>query len=337
MYGSAMRVLTGPQIRAAVPMETAIAAMRSAFAQRALEEVEAPLRTVLTTPHGHLLVMPAWLGGSGDLAVKLVSVVPGNPERGLPRVLGLVALFDPVTGSPRAVLHGATVTALRTAAVTGLATDLLARPDARTLAIVGAGALAADQIAAVCSVRSIAEVRVYAPTHSHAQAACRGVRNARATATVAEAIRGADIVVTVTTSVDPVFDDADLAPGAHIVAVGAWRPELCEIPSVTVRRARVFVDDRVAATTESGDLIRAGVGPGDVAGDLAELVLARAAGRTSDAELTLFESVGLAIEDAALAGAVVEVAEQKGIGTVADFGDSPRPELVGARQSGDHP
>jgi ornithine cyclodeaminase len=293
-------------------MPRAIEAVRAAFADGAV----VPPRAVLATGAGHTLVMPAWLPGSRDLAVKVVSVVSANPERGLPRIVGLVVAFDPDTGAPLALLPGPTVTALRTGAVSGLATSLLARPDAEVLAVLGAGALARDQIAAVAAVRPIRQIRVYAPTRAHAEAVARDAVGARAVASAAEAVRGADVVVTATPSTTPVLDDADLAAGVHLCAVGSWRPDMQEIPAATMRRARVFVDDRHAALAESGDLARAG--DVAIAGDLRELLAGVVPGRTSPDQVTLFESVGLASEDAALVGVAVREALTRGFGRVVD-------------------
>lgn len=268
-------------------------------------------------------MMPAWLGRSRDLAVKVVSVRPTNPGRGLPRIVGVVVLFDGKTGLPIALLDGATLTALRTAAVTALATRLLSRKDVRSLAILGAGALAADQLAAVLAVREIHDVRVFAPTRAHAEAVVRTVPNwvrGRVATSAADAVRGADLVVTVTSSSSPVFEDRDLARGAHVAAVGAWRPDMQEIPGATMARATVVADDRAAAWAESGDLIVARnegwIGDDHVRAELGDLVSGRHPGRTSDAEITLFESVGLAIEDAALGGVALAAAEARGLGTL---------------------
>ena len=317
-----MRVLSATALRTALPMPHAIAAVRNAFAQLHKGRAVAPVRTVMAAAGGHTLLMPAWLPDDNALAVKIASVRPDNPARGLPRVQGLVVAFDPDRGDPIAILHGGTLTALRTAAVSGLAIDLLARREPAVLAVLGAGALARDHVAAVRSVREVREVRVFAPTQAHAEAVAADV-SGRAVRSAAEAVRGADIVVTVTSSPQPVFDDADLSPGATIAAVGAWQPETAEIGARTMARAAVFVEDRQAAWAESGDLGLARqsghIGPDHVAADLGALVAGAHPGRTDPDGIVVFESVGLAVEDAAVAAAAVAAAAEVGLGGIVEL------------------
>ncbi len=317
-----LRVLTADDVRAALPMPDAIEAMRVAFAELARGQAQSPQRLHITTEQGTALFMPAYLPQSQALAQKIVSVFPQNPKRGLPTIHGLVIVLDPETGAPLALLEGATLTAIRTAAATGLATDLLARPESQVLAIIGAGGQAYDQVRAVLAVREIREVRVASKRGQSAQALAQRLREegipARAT-DVRSAVQGADILCAATDSTTPVFLDADVKPGAHINLIGAYTPEMQEAPAATILRARVFVDDVMAAAHEAGDIIkvvRAGLySMNDLAGTLGQLVLGEVPGRESPEEITLFKSVGLAVQDAAAAARALARAEALGLGS----------------------
>jgi ornithine cyclodeaminase len=332
-----MLILNARAVRDALPMPRAIAAMKAAFA--ALTEGRA-----LVPPRVHMdikahdavcLVMPAYVGGTGGtggvgpedeaLAVKVVSLYPGNVPRNLARIQAAVMLFEPDTGRPLALLDGAALTAIRTGAASGAATDLLARPNASRVAILGAGVQARTQLQAVCTVRDIAEVRIYSPTRAKADALIadlagvdRVPRNMHACASAAQAVRGAEIICAATTSKTPVFDDADIADGAHVNLVGSYQPHVRECPAATVKRAFVVVDSYTDAKHEAGDLIQpieAGeFGWDHVKAELGELVLGRKPGRTSDEQLTLFKSVGVAVQDAYAAGAAVRRAREMGLG-----------------------
>ena len=332
-----MRALTAAEIRALVPMRTAVELMKTVFAAYSAGETVTPLRTPVNMPDGRgvTLFMPAFVpaGDATPAAVgaKIVSVFSGNPARGLPTINAIVVLVDPETGVPLGILEGATITALRTGAVSGAATDLLARPDASTLAIVGAGAQGVTQAAAVCAVRDIREIRVadvsVASTASFAErlavwnaAAAERVRPA---SEVEHAVRDADVICTATTATQAVFDDAWLAPGTHINAVGAYTPTMQEIPDATIARARIVVDATEAARHEAGDLIQA-IGRGVIAEDalrteLGHLVSGRAAGRQSVDEITLFKSVGNAIQDMIVAGMALQAASDAGVGRDVDL------------------
>ena len=330
-----MRVLSAADVRQALPMSAAIEAMRQAFAALSAGRAEVPARIHLAVPShdGITLVMPAFVAAdpqAGDataeaLAVKVVSLFAGNAARGLARIQAAVLVFEPDTGRPAALLEGAALTALRTAAASGLATDLLARADARTAAIFGAGVQARTQLEAVCTVRRIETAWVYDPQPGRAEAlaaelAGRGPipADVRAAADPREALADADVVCTATVARQSVFADADLQAGAHVNAVGSYQPDVCEVPPETVARARVFVDSRQAALAEAGDLIqpiRAGrIGPEHIRAELGELVLGRATGRASADEITLFKSVGLAVQDAVAARVALARAAELGLG-----------------------
>ncbi len=324
-----MLVLDAADVRRALPMADAIEAMKGAFAALSSGRAVVPERIRLDVePHdGVSLIMPAFIDdeGGGALAVKVVSLFDHNRERGLPRIQAAVLALEADTGRPVALLEGAALTAIRTGAASGAATDLMARPDSRTAAILGAGVQGRTQLEAVCTVRPIETVWVYDPAAGAVQAlvdemAGRGPIPAdlRPAADPREALAGADVVCAATTSQAPVFADADLKPGAHVNAVGSYQPHVQEVPAETVVRARLVVDSRRAALAETGDLIQPiceGLITADhIQADLGELVLGKAMGRTSEEEITLFKAVGVAVQDAAAARAALARAEQLGLG-----------------------
>ena len=318
-----LRVLTAQDIQQALTMPAAIASMRSAFAELARGQAQSPQRLVIDTGSGVALFMPAFLSQSKALAQKIVSVFPQNPARGLPTINGLVIVLDAETGEPAALMDGGKLTSIRTGAASGLATDLLARADSRILALIGAGGQAYDQVRAVMAVREIEEVRIASRSgHSAARLAQQlqdeGIA-ARAV-DVRTAVQGADIITTATTSTTPVFLDADIAPGTHINLVGAYTPQMQEAPAATIMRARVFVDDVMAAAHEAGDIIkpiRANLySTKELAGTLGELVLGQVQGRLTNEDITVFKSVGLAIQDAAAAQAALKAAQAQNLGQI---------------------
>jgi ornithine cyclodeaminase/alanine dehydrogenase-like protein (mu-crystallin family) len=324
-----MRVLNADDVRRALPMAAAIEAMRRAFAALSAGRAVVPPRArVPIEPHdGESLVMPAFVRDEqGDaLAVKVVSLFDRNPERGIARIQAAVVALDPETGRPEALLEGATLTAIRTGAASGLATDLLARPDSRTAAIFGAGVQARTQLEAVCTVREIETAWVYDPRPGAAgdfaaEMAGSGPVPAdlRSAADPRQAAADADVICTATTSAAPVFADADLKSGAHVNAVGSYQPHVQEVPAETVVRARVVVDSRQAALDETGDLIqpiREGLITAEhIHAELGEIVLGRAEGRSSPEQITLFESVGVAVQDALAARTALQRARQLGLG-----------------------
>ena len=288
-----------------LPVADAVDALSRAFAS---DEGGGPPRAHVEVPGGDLLLMPAH--APGGVGVKLVTVAPANPGLGLPLIHGLYVLFAADTLAPVATIDGAALTALRTAAVSALATRHLARPDASRLLVFGAGTQARSHVAALRAVRPITHVMVVARTLASAAALVEDLRaegvDAR-TGTPAS-VRSADIVCTCTTSGTPVFDGTLLAAGTHVNAVGAYRPDARELDGETLRRGRVVVEDRAAAMAEAGDLLLAidegAITAAHVVADLRELV-AGAAVRTSDAQVTVFKSVGLALEDLAVARAAV--------------------------------
>jgi ornithine cyclodeaminase/alanine dehydrogenase-like protein (mu-crystallin family) len=239
---------------------------------------------------GFLGSMPAYAGG--QLGAKLVTFFPNN--QGVPTHHALVVLFKPETGEPLAVMDGRLITEMRTAAVSAAATNVLARRDATMLAILGSGVQAQSHLESLRLVRDFREVRVWSPRSARAFAERCGVRLARS---AEEAVRGADVVVVATTSRTPVLKGEWLSPGTHVNAVGAPRPDWRELDDEVLRRAKLYVEQRAAASRESGDVIAGG----KIFAELREVFNSRKAGRESAEEITLFKSVGVAVEDLASA------------------------------------
>ena len=287
-----MRILTAAETRHCLPMADAIDAMEDAFgADRQL-----PQRELV----GSSFFMPGRVGTTSG--IKVVSVVPGNP-------VGIVAVFD-AEGSPVGIVDGPTLTAIRTAAGAGLATRLLAAPTARRMAMLGAGAMARDQIAAVTLVRPIDEIVVWSRDHGRAQGLAAEV-GGRAAESADEAVDEADVITTATPSRTPLFSGRSLkSDGVHINAIGGYSPEMIEIPADVVVKAFRVVDDRGAAAVEAGDLINAGVEPNAELGELLDSPWSRTH------KVTLFKSVGIASQDIAAAAAALVNAQRLGIGTV---------------------
>jgi alanine dehydrogenase len=322
-----LRVLSKEDVRRALPMVEAVEAMKAAFAQLSAGRADVPLRTPIEVPahNGVTLFMPAYLSDDDLMAVKIVSVFNDNPARGLPLIHALVVVVEPTTGQPQAAMDGTYLTALRTGAASGAATDLLARPDARVAAIFGAGAQGRTQLEAVCAVRPIERAWVF-DLNPEGAAAYADEMSARLALPVSvagsptEALRQADVVCTATTSSSPVFADADLQPGVHINAVGAYTPQMQEVPTETVARAKVVIDHHESSLAEAGDLIipmkHGLIGKDHVYAELGEIAAGLKPGRTSNDEVTLFKSVGVAVQDVAAAGRVLAAAERLGLGVV---------------------
>jgi ornithine cyclodeaminase len=290
-----------------LPMRAAIDALHAGFGTERLPE--APLRTHVQTHAGTLYLMPSH--GSPGVGVKLVTLTGSNPGRGLPFIHAAYALFDADTQAPVAILDGASLTALRTAAVSGLATRFLARADARRLVLYGAGVQARSHLEAMRAVRPIEDVVVVSRSKEPARALVADAAAAGVAARIGEpgAEREADIVCTCTTSETPVVTGRELPEGVHVNAVGAYLPTMREIDTDGVRRARVVVETREAALAEAGDLLipidEGSIGPEHVVADLAELVRG-ASVRASPEDVTLFESVGVAFEDLIVARAAAD-------------------------------
>lgn len=306
--------LDGDAIRAGVPIADLLDAVEAAYRDVAEGRDRSPLRTRVELPSGDLLLMPGVRDGGAGSSVKLVTVVPANAARGLPTVQAIVAWFDADTGRPLALLDGEALTAMRTGAASGVATRLLARTGAETLAVIGAGGQAEWQIRAVAVARPIRRVLVHARTQAAREAfaarmaAATGLQ-VEATETAEEAVREADVICCATTSTAPVFDAAWVRPGTHVNGIGAFRLGMIELPpALFARAALVAVDARAAAMAEAGDLvaaIEAGLVSGDDLVEIGSIEAGWAARRPADA-ITVFKSVGLAIQDVAAAELIAE-------------------------------
>ena len=287
-------VLDEAAVQQRLRYEELIPAVADALAALAAGKVVQPVRTVLPIePHrGFFAVMPAYAGAMG---AKLVTFYPHNV--GVHTHHALIVMLKPETGEPLAVLDGRLITEMRTAAASAVATQHLARKNAKVLGIIGSGVQAGSHLAALRHVRDFQEVRVWSPRNAAAFAQKHGVK---AVASAEQAARGADVVVVAVTATTPILEGRWLAPGAHVNAIGATRPNWRELDDQLVTTARVFVDSRDAATKESGDIIAS---KGEIT-EIGAVVSGTAAGRRNDQEITLFKSVGVAVEDVA-AGALV--------------------------------
>jgi ornithine cyclodeaminase/alanine dehydrogenase-like protein (mu-crystallin family) len=323
---SQLLFLSAGDVRRALPMREAVEVMKTAFAALSAGEAVMPLRSHVELPgsHGRLLLMPCFLPNANALSLKAVTVFDGNPGRGLPRIQALVTLYDGGTGRPLAVMDGAAVTALRTGAASGAATDLLARPDSVSAGILGAGVQARTQLEAVCAVRAIRTARVFdtdrpaAEAYAREMSAALGIEVA-AMDNAAEAVRDADIICAATSARSPVFADADLKQGVHVNGAGSYQPDMQEVPAETVLRARVIVDHRESALAEAGDIlvpIQQGRYAADrIAAELGEIVSGKKPGRITPDDITFFKSVGVAIQDLAVASRILANARRLGLGT----------------------
>jgi ornithine cyclodeaminase len=317
-------LLTERDVRAVLSMPDLIEAMAGALDACSAGRVAQPVRTVLEVgaDHNYFGVMPASLDDPAAVGAKLVTVFHRNHEHGLPSHLATIVLLDHKTGALMALLDGRYITEARTAAVSAVSVRHLARKNASVLAIIGSGVQARSHLEAIGHVATLTDVRVWSPTASRREAFAReastAARPVRAVADAATAVRGADLVVLATASRVPVIDNADIADGTHIAAVGACRPDQREMPTALVRRARVYVDSRAAALKEAGDLLlpmgEGAIGADHIAGELGDLVGGRVAGRRTAGDVTIFKSLGLAVEDVVAARLAVERARVMNLG-----------------------
>ena len=317
--------LSAEDVRRALPMSAAIAAMRLAFRQLADGHVSLPPRQHIESPgnNGRALVMTCHSTAHQLFSLKFITLFGDNRSKGLPLIQSIVMLADGATGEPLVVMDGAVLTSIRTGAASGLATDLLARPDAAEIAVFGAGVQARTQLEAICTVRPIRRGYVYDPDLAAAERMASEMstllnRPIECVASPAQALEHADVVCTATTSPVPVFDDAGLKHGTHINAIGSYRPQVSEIPPATVCRSRIVVDHRDSALEEAGDLL----GPlrqGLLAGsqfwaELGDVLLGRSPGRENPGDITIFKSVGVAIQDLCAAACALENARHLQLG-----------------------
>ncbi len=317
-------VFSEKDVRQVLDMESCIEAMTEVLSSLAREELYQPLRFVVRPPADELLgLMPAWRGGaSAVFSLKEIVVSPGNSARGLDPHQGAVLLHDGVTGQLRAILNASAITEIRTAAVSAVATRSLARPDASVVAILGSGVQGRAHVDAMRAVLPDAELRIWSRTAEHATGlALRG--NANVCESVEEAVAGAHVVCTTTSSREPILQRAWLSPGAHVNAVGSSVPWARELDVATVVEASLFVDRRESTVNESGDYLaaveEAGIDAGHIRAELGEVLIGAHPGRADDEELTLFKSLGLAVEDLAAAELCVARGATRGVGTEVEF------------------
>jgi ornithine cyclodeaminase len=329
-----MIILNADDVRRALPMNEAIEATKQAYASLSDGRAVVPLRTHLSIPNSEAvsLFMPAYVDSKNNqaLAIKVVSLFPDNPSRGLAFIPATVLVFAPQTGQVLALLEGSSLTAIRTGAAGGAAIELLARKDSQVVAIFGAGAQGRTQLEAACTVRNIKTAFIFDPDHEKSKTFTDEMKgkgpittDIRAAHSAKEAVENADIICTATTSLTPVFDDADIRAGTHISAVGSYTPEMQEIPAATIQRAKVIVDSRAAAMEEAGDLIQpisAGLfNKSHIQAELGEVVLGQKAGRETADEITYFKSVGIAVQDAMAAQIALNNAQKMNIGKEIEF------------------
>jgi ornithine cyclodeaminase len=328
-----MLILAREDMRRAATMPEIMDAVAAGFAQLSGGQADVPLRPHITIPaqEATALVMPAYLRGDEKLGVKLLTLFPHNPANGLPAIAALVVLFDTTNGRPLALMDGGLLTALRTGAASGVATRLMARRDARTLAIFGAGGQAFAQVWAVCVARGIERVWLVNRTPEHAQRLAAELRvfgapmpvDVRVAGSAKEALGEADVICCATGSSTPLFEDGDLRPGAHINGIGSYRTTMREVPGATVARARVIVDQLAAAWAEAGELVLARdeglIAETHVVGELGKVVLGQVTGRVDDKQITFFKSVGNAAQDVAAAHVILARARALGLGTTIEL------------------
>ncbi len=305
--------------------------MRDALAGLASGEAYQPLRTIIKPGNaaGLMGLMPAFMSGSNPaLGLKAISVFHGNASIGKDIHQGVVLLLSPETGELLSIMNASAITAIRTAAVSGVATDLLAREDASRLAIIGAGVQARSHLSSMSLVRSIKECRIASRNFDNARAFADEMRDLYpfpivAAKSVASAVDNADMIVTATTSSEPVIKREWLSPGAHLNAVGSSTPAAREVDSATMGIACLFVDRRESAINEAGDYLiplqEGAIGPDHIRAEIGELLTGEKAGRTSPDEVTLFKSLGLAVEDVAAADHLYRKAKEVDAGTWVEF------------------
>lgn len=312
-------------------MHDCIELMADALSALARGEVHQPLRTIVRPPdaRGLLGLMPAYRSGErGAFGLKAICVFPENPAQDKDAHQGAVTLFSRDTGELLALMNASEITAIRTAAVSAVATRLLARENAQQLGIIGAGVQARTHLKALACVRPIQHARVAARNINHAEQLVREMQPhvpfpIEAVQKNEDAVRNADLIVTATSSLEPVINKDWISEGAHVNAIGTHSPGSREIDSATMAVARIFVDRRESALNESGDYLLAAkeglIGPENILGEIGELVIGTKQGRTSEDEITLFKSLGLAIEDVVCAAYLYEQAQSQSVGTWVDF------------------
>jgi ornithine cyclodeaminase len=321
-----LRLLNAHDVRTLLPMDRCIDLMRKAMLLVAQEKAVQPIRCSLLHPNGGglLSMMPGYTSDPEWLGIKVVSVFPGNFGTGRGSHQGMVLLFDPDNGSPVAILDGREITAIRTAAATAVATDVLARTNASTLAILGYGEQAYAHVQALTLVRTFERILVWGRDFAKAQRFCeQAATRIEAVRSVRAAIDDADVVCTATAAAEPILEGKWLRSGQHLDVVGSSIPATAEIDVEAVARSRVFVDFKDSALELAGDIRRAreagAIGEDHILGSIGDLLAGKITGRTSDQDITLFKSLGMICEDLVATDFVLRESERRGIGTLVDW------------------
>ena len=325
-------LLSRADVEKALSMEDSVRLLERGFVELGEGRVDMPQRPVIFVPEndGLAAFMPALVRDMGALAIKTVTAFKGNPKKGLPTIFGTVTLLDIETGVPLSIMDGGYLTAVRTGAASGVATKYLAKENAGIVAIFGAGVQGATQLEAICTVRKISEVRVFDTDRKAAEKfakemAGRGSIPAKIEVVDSpkEALAGADVVATATTSPNPIFDGDDLSPGVHINGVGSHAPKMRELDTKTIIRSKIVCDSVEACLAEAGDLLipieEGALKESDIHGGLADVISGRLPGREDDEEVTLYKSVGLAFQDAVTALHTYQKAKNEGLGVEFEF------------------
>jgi alanine dehydrogenase len=323
---SFMLVLSEQQVRSLIDIEELIAALEQAHIQYSTGKAVMPVRLVLPLPQiqGRITSMPGYLTEDKALGMKVVTYFQNNPKQNLPAILATVMLFSAVTGKMIAVMDGGYVTAIRTACASAMATRALANPEAPVLGILGAGVQTRAHIQALCRVRKLNQIKLYSPSGTSATNLKGELETAVGVAidvanSAEEAVRNSDLVVTATTAQQPILESEWLKPGAHINAVGSHRPDSREIDGSTVARSKLVVDSREAIMAECGDILLAikekGITESHIHAEIGEVLAGTKSGRSDSDEVTLYKSVGIAIQDVATAQLVYRKAARENVGT----------------------
>lgn len=325
-------ILNADEVKASMAMEEAVAATKEAMAIYAANKALVPLRSNLDAAKGQALFMPGLAEEADALGVKIVSVYPDNPARNLPAIAATMVLLDTETGMVKGLMDGTELTRMRTGALSGAATDLLARKDAKVFLLIGTGGQAMRQLEAVLAVRGIETAYIFNRKQEKAEAFVASAKDELASYGAAlvpvsdlDPVTGeADIITAVTTAKTPVFDGTKVKPGCHINGVGAYTPDMIELPSeIVVRADKIFVDTVEGVLNEAGDMmkpIKDGLVPREkIANEIGDVILEKLPGRERDDEITLFKTTGSAVYDVVVAEKIFHLAEEKGIGRTVEM------------------
>jgi alanine dehydrogenase len=321
-----MLILTEAQVQDLVDVDELIAALERAHIQYSTAQAVMPVRLVVPLPQvdGRITAMPGFLNEDKALGMKVVTYFQNNSKQNLPSILATIMLFSAETGKMIAVMDGGYITAIRTACASAMATKLLSNPTASVLGVLGAGVQARAHLRALCRVRQLQSIKIYSPSATSATKVKQELESEvgigiEVLESAEETVRGCDVIVTASTAKEPIVSAGWLAPGAHINAVGSHRPDARELDGATLARSKVFVDSREAIMAECGDVLMAladkSIAPDHVQTEIGEVLAGTKPGRSKTDEVTLYKSVGIAVQDVATADLVYRKALEKNIGT----------------------